>query len=88
MKSRGIAAVSTVGTYILFAKFSRAFPSVKNVAVFASEVDREAITFVIARRDKNLHRSVMRSEVGRATLDVYVRKSVAFYHYDVGFRDH
>lgn len=48
----GESCISTIGVHILFAKF----PSVKNVAVFASEVDREAIAFAIARRDQNLHR--------------------------------
>lgn len=82
MKLSDTIALSMVGAYVLFAKF----PSVKNVAVFASEVDHEVITFAITRRDKNLHRLLYEAKwVERHWI---YKESVAFYHYDVGFRDH
>jgi hypothetical protein len=46
----GIRRIYGDGAYILFANFLHLFPSVKNVAVFASEVDREAITSTIATK--------------------------------------
>jgi len=66
MESREISCyriVSKVGTYILFVKFLSSFSSVKNVAVFASEVDRDNIRDRAARQ--KFASPVMRSEVGQ-----------------------